>query len=156
MKILNDKGFSLIELLIAVFVFSVGILAVASMQLQAVGSNSGSLIISQATSLAEAKAEELMALDFNHADLQDLDGDDNAGLGNGSEGNTPPAFDNNPGTVGDADYMEPSPDGFFSTYWNVRNNWPNANSKTVRIIVRWAGGGTGRTDATVDVVIPQL
>ncbi len=57
---LSDKeGFTLIEILIAVAIFSIGILAIGSMQLWSVKNNTTGNITTQASMLAKAKIEEL-------------------------------------------------------------------------------------------------
>ncbi len=57
----NQRGFTLIEMLIAVFILSVGLLAVASLQTTAINSNSIANRLSVATSLAQAVMEDLLA-----------------------------------------------------------------------------------------------
>ena len=64
MKRRNDKGFSLIELLIAVTLLAVGLLAVAGLQVTAIKGNSHGNTISQATSLAEDRIEEIRNRDY--------------------------------------------------------------------------------------------
>ncbi len=57
----NQRGFTLIEMLIAVFILSVGLLAMASLQTTAINSNSIANKLSVATSLAQAVMEDLLA-----------------------------------------------------------------------------------------------
>ncbi len=64
------SGFTLVEVLIAIAVFSVGILAVASMQLFNTKNNTTSNIMTQATMLARAQIEQLKNEDIaTSADL---------------------------------------------------------------------------------------
>jgi prepilin-type N-terminal cleavage/methylation domain-containing protein len=66
----KDKtGFSIIEVLIALAIFSIGILAVASMQVSANKESRTSAEITQATGIASDQMENLMLLPFDHADL---------------------------------------------------------------------------------------
>ena len=67
----NNKGFTLIETLIAMAIFSIGILALGSMQLWSVKNNTTGNITTQATLLAKAKIEDLK----NTGDLTSLAGD---------------------------------------------------------------------------------
>jgi len=53
-----NQGFSLIELLIAMAIFSIGIQAVGSLMLSATRNNTNGNILTQATMLARAKIEE--------------------------------------------------------------------------------------------------
>ena len=86
----NDRqGYSLIEVLIAMAVFSIGILAVFSMQITATNGNALARGMTENYNCALDKVEELLALPFNDADLavgvhnvaKDADGIDNDGDG---------------------------------------------------------------------------
>ena len=65
----GDKGFTLIEVLIALAIFSIGILAVASMQLTARLQSRNSSEITEATAIAYNQMEELMLRSFDDNDL---------------------------------------------------------------------------------------
>jgi type IV pilus assembly protein PilV len=58
----SDRGFSLIELLTAMTVFTVGLLAVAGMQLTAIRANACANSLSAAGVLAEGVLEEILAV----------------------------------------------------------------------------------------------
>jgi type IV pilus assembly protein PilV len=64
-----EKGLTLIEVLIALAIFSIGILAVASMEVSARFQSRNSSEITEATSLASNQMEELMLRPFNHSEL---------------------------------------------------------------------------------------
>ena len=67
---IDDRGFTFVELLIVIAIFSIGILAVASMQVTTIHANSSARMSGEATVLAANKIEELMASDYNtDADL---------------------------------------------------------------------------------------
>ncbi len=66
-----QQGFSLIEVLIALVVFSVGILAVASMQITSTGGNAKARYISEATSWGVDKMEDLLNRSYDDAELND-------------------------------------------------------------------------------------
>lgn len=57
----NNKGFTLVELLIALTIFSVGLLALASMQMTSIKGNSTAHVITAMTSLADGLLEELLS-----------------------------------------------------------------------------------------------
>jgi len=57
-----QQGFSLVEVLVAILLLTVGLLALAKMQTQAVASNSFGNQLTQATFLAQDKLEELRLL----------------------------------------------------------------------------------------------
>lgn len=73
----NNRGVSLIEVLIAVAIFAIGISAVAVLQYKTVGGNTRGRMITDATTLAEREMERLMELPY-------------ATLGSGSDNTTAP------------------------------------------------------------------
>ena len=121
----RQDGFSLIEVLIALTVFSVGILAVASMQTTATGGNAKAHYISEATGWAADRMEILLNLDYDDPLLDDSAGT-NAGTAGLDDGKTA-------GTTADGNAT--STDGQYTIYWNVAADQPIANVKTVRVIV---------------------
>lgn len=64
-----DKGFTLIETLIALAIFSIGILAVTSLQVSASLQSRNSSEITEASAIASNQMEELMLRPFDHNDL---------------------------------------------------------------------------------------
>jgi type IV pilus assembly protein PilV len=65
----SDGGFSLVELMIAIAIFSIGVMAVASLQVSAIAGNGGARKIADELVVAETLLEELMAQQYTHADL---------------------------------------------------------------------------------------
>ena len=65
----NNKGFSLIEILIAVSIFSIGILAVATMQIAAINGNKVARKNTKAVTWSSDRADRLLSLPYTHADL---------------------------------------------------------------------------------------
>ncbi|MFA6012488.1 MAG: prepilin-type N-terminal cleavage/methylation domain-containing protein [Desulfobacteraceae bacterium] len=61
----NDNGFTLIEILIAILIFSIGILAVSSLQLNSIKGNTHANSFTIAGSTASNHSENLKALPFN-------------------------------------------------------------------------------------------
>ncbi len=126
-KNINTSGFTLIEILIAMVIFSIGLLAVAKMQISSIQGNSYSQEVTDATILAKDKVEELMAVNYNNLNfLDDVDGDGNDGGGLDDTGN-------------DADYSLPI--GRYTMSWNVSIGFPIDSTKTLRIIVNWQDRG---------------
>ena len=80
-----EAGFSLIEVVVALAVFSIGLLAIFSMQFSAIKTNAVGRGVTENITAATDKVEQLMALSYEHADLtagshlvaQDVDGIDN-------------------------------------------------------------------------------
>ena len=128
----RQSGFTLIEVIIALTIFAVGILAVAAMQGTALRAATTAEQLTQGRAAAKSEAERLLALPFEHDDLRDRDGDGQSGLED-------TGFDNS--SAGDADYG-PSPDqGDFRVYWNVAEDMPRSGAKTLCVIALWRERG---------------
>ena len=76
-KILNlihgksaDGGFSLIEVLLALAIFSIGILAVGGMQIRSINLNAAARIQSEETTAAADWMERLMKMPYDHDMLE--------------------------------------------------------------------------------------
>jgi prepilin-type N-terminal cleavage/methylation domain-containing protein len=61
----NEGGFTLIEILIAISIFMVGILAIGSMQVAALRSNASSMGVTEAINIAQAHMERLQSIRLN-------------------------------------------------------------------------------------------
>ena len=73
----NQKGFSLVELLIALAILALSMLAAASMQFGSIRNNASGNMVTQANMLAKAKMEELKSV----TDLSTIDsGDTESGI----------------------------------------------------------------------------
>lgn len=113
----HESGFTLIEVLIAMVIFSIGVLAVASMQTNALLGNTKGLSQTEATSWATSQVEQLMSLPFTDPLLRS-------------------ATSHGPVT--------PDPENQYQIDWSVVDT-PNPNPvlKTVTVNVSWtdrAGG----------------
>ena len=65
----TTKGFTIIEVLMALAIFAIGILGVAKMQISSTGYNTSSRVYTEAASLGAGQIEELINEDFE--DLAD-------------------------------------------------------------------------------------
>ena len=142
----SSPGFSLLEVLVAIAILSVGILATASMQGAATRSNVIADTRTRATTLAADRIEKLVTLSWTDSLLADADGDGQAGLGETD-------FDNDPSTQGDADHRVTS--GQYSIYWNVADDFPITNTKTITVIVTWQFQGV-QGKVSMERVIPRI
>ena len=124
----NDRGFSIIEVMIAISILSIGILALASMQVAAMRGNSFAVGVTEGSTWALDQIEKLMSLPWTDPSLLDADLDGAGGLDD-------MGFDNDPGTQADADFRVTQ--GKFSIHWNVANNVVTNNTRTVNVIVTW-------------------
>ena len=79
----GEAGFTLIEVLIGISIFAIGLLAVARMQMLSVRNTTVGNLTSQATMLANQKMEEIKMTPFDDLVANevetDIDGDGNAG-----------------------------------------------------------------------------
>lgn len=136
----GQKGFTIIEVLIAVTVLIVGILATGVMQLTAIGGNSLANRTTQATVLASGTIEELMKVGYDDPLL--------AATVTGNMINPRDASILTP-ALGDLENVtvpDQQPDGF-EVFWQVRDNYPFVDCKTIRVIVRRADRGVMRAVA---------
>ena len=65
----GQQGFTLIEVLIAMAIFSIGILAVGAMQITSTNSNASARIHTEEYTWVVDQIERMTALDYEHADL---------------------------------------------------------------------------------------
>jgi len=122
-----EAGFTLIEVLVAIVILTVGLLAVGTMQISAIRGNFMSGNTSTALSLASEKMEDLLNKDFNHADLT------NSVTGN----------DTNLSSITSVDHQENiSEEGvvgagaFYRRIWNIDDE-PGPTTKNMMVIVTW-------------------
>lgn len=65
----GQRGFTLLEVMIALAIFAVGILAVSAMQINSINQNAGARMQTEATTLATDAMERLLALPYDHSQL---------------------------------------------------------------------------------------
>ncbi len=132
----DQKGFSLIEVLIAIVVFTIGILGTIIMQEAFIGGNTTANEVTGAANEASDRMETLMALSYDDASLSDVS---NTGANAGATGldNTDAA-----GSLADGG---PVVDGNLTLFWNVADNYPVFGTKTIRVIVRRLDEGVQKT-----------
>jgi len=145
----NQKGYTLVEVLVALGILGFGLLAVATMQVTAIKVNARASALSQGVTLAQSKVEELMNLPDDHDDLKDqspFNGTnqdlfpttaDGEGDGVDDDGDNFGLDD----TTG-ADGSESN--GRYSIYWNVAIDEPVTASKTIRVSVTWIERGKNK------------
>ncbi len=136
----GQKGFTLLEVIVAISILTVGLLAVASMQGSAIIANATATNITDATTFASDRLEKLASLGYNDTDLEDTDGDGAAGLGDRG-------FDGDPLTGTDADHgitRQNARGKTYSVYWNVAENDAREGTKTIQVIVAWKDHGKAK------------
>jgi len=118
--VVTEKGFTLIEVLMATVVFSLALLGIETMHLSAIQVNSIASRLTQATTLAQDKVERLMAMPYDDPMLDDT-------TATGSTTTYPNAAHPDP---------SPPPQGYTIT-WEVDTDVPSAGLKTINIFVTW-------------------
>ena len=127
----RQSGFTLIEVLIAISILTIGLLAVAKMQVSAIQGNYFSNNTTTALSLAQQKMEDLLGKAYADPDLADTQAGNNANLT----------------SLVTIDHQEPNVDeegvsgsGIYHRVWNVADDTPITDTKTITIIVTWTKG----------------
>ena len=125
---IGEKGFTLLEVIVAISILTFGLLAVASMQMTAIRGNYNASNITEATTVAQDRLENLMGLLYSDPLL--AQGDDLS------------------------DPAPPSPSGYTVTY-DVLNNDPIANTRLITVTVQWQDKGVQK-QSVLTCVKPQV
>ena len=116
-KMNKDNGFTLIEVLITMALFTIGILALAGLQATYIGGNASARFQTESTALATQYLEQLRSLPYDHNDLNPV-----------ANPHQPPAGSTGP----------------YSVQWTVTDNSPVNNVKTISITVTPINRVSGR------------
>ncbi|MBE9543248.1 MAG: prepilin-type N-terminal cleavage/methylation domain-containing protein [Proteobacteria bacterium] len=74
-KKINNRGFSIIEVIFALSIFAIGIMAVSTLSISSINSNASARRLTDATALAEDRLERLTAMPYDDiADGQATEG----------------------------------------------------------------------------------
>lgn len=124
-RITENKGFTIVEVMIALAIFSIGYLAYSGLQISATKSNTKARWLTLAVTCATDRIEQLLDLPYTHADLA-------AGahtLAEAADG-----IDNN----SDGRIDEPGESGPLAFTWTVTDDVPIVNVKTINISISWS------------------
>jgi len=113
----GEGGFTILEVVIAISILSVGLLGVAIMQTTAIRGNDDAYRVSESTTWAQDRLEALMALPYNDTDLD---------IGSAK-----------------ADPVPPTPAGYTITYDVAAG--PIGNTKLITVIVTRSDRGVTKT-----------
>lgn len=136
----GQKGFTLLEVLIALVLLTVGILAAGLMQGSALRGNNLADRTTRASTLASTTIEELMSVEYNDPLLEATVTGDLANPGESSILTQALADIDGVRVPGE------QPEGF-EIFWQVKDDYPLIECKTIRVIVRRADRGVMRTVA---------
>ena len=159
-KVIMDgqAGVTLVEAMIGLAIFAIGVIAVCGMQIAGTNGSSVARQYTEASTIGMDKIEELIALPFNtfdpaliNSDLVDTDGDGCKGCAEDSPEYLG-LFDATPAT---ADHTDTDPSGRYTIYWNIADEDLSDYTKTVSVIVVWNGTGMQRS-VSIQRVIPLI
>ena len=136
-------GFTLMEVLIAMAILSVGILGVATLQITSSKSNLSGGTITNNTVTAQARTEFLMSLPYHNTA--------NLSAGTHTPGQHEDGIDNN----GDGRVDESGETGATVLTYTVDEDTPVVNTKTVTVTVT-RDGFSGQKTSTIVYVIPEV
>ncbi len=142
----SEQGFTLIEVIVAIAVLTIGILSLYTMHVSSINGNASASNMTLGTNWASDRVEILLSRSYGHSDLEDDNGDgtnqpvDANGIdtdgGNFGLDNATPAT---------ADGRDASPDNRYTILWNVGIDTPVPNCKTIRVIVTSQDRGVTKT-----------
>lgn len=141
----NNQGFTLIEVMIALAIFAIGILGIFTMQMTAIKGNASARGVTENYLSGMDKVEELMARPFNDP-LLDAGGPYTLAA-------TADGIDND----GDGTVDETGESGYISLQWQVQDDvmW-GQNIKLVTVTVSSAVNGGQQKTITFDFLKAQL
>ncbi|MGA1790805.1 MAG: type IV pilus modification PilV family protein [bacterium] len=125
---LKNKGFTILEVMVALVFLAVGLLGIAGLHFATISGNHSASHITMAVNLAEDKIEELKRLGFADTALADTDSI-KTDVGTNVRGN--PLLFTSP------DHGDDSPASGFVRVWNVADATPAIGLKTITVIVGW-------------------
>ena len=105
----ENHGYTLIEVLIALAIFAIGFLSLASIQIKSITQNTRARIYTETTAMAVESLERLISLPYDHPDLK----------------------------PGDNPHRMTA--GGYTIEWNVQDNVPVTAAKTIIVSVTGAG-----------------
>jgi prepilin-type N-terminal cleavage/methylation domain-containing protein len=123
----REGGFTLVEVIVAVSILAIGLLAVASLQTSAITGNYRAYKLTEGTTWAQDKLEYLMGKDYDDAELNLVD----------------------PGGPDD-----PKNNGEYQVYWKISLSGVS-NAKLIEVWTEWEEKGVPKASGVTSVK-PQI
>ena len=135
----NNKGFTVVELMVAVVITVIAFVGLATMEIACINGNSIASNVTIGITLAQDKMEDLMSLNINDPELDDNNVNNNVNLREGIEdfadmGSLATADDGHREENIDA---KGNAGGMYTRFWNVADDTPIDGQKTLVVIVTW-------------------
>jgi type IV pilus assembly protein PilV len=143
-----DRGFTLIEILIAMTIFAIGMLAIGAIQITATKTNAIARDVTDKSNIAKGLVENLMTLRYNDPAL--TAGEHSLSAGNLRQDNDGIDNDN------DGRVDEDEEAGFISVSWNVQNGKPVPNTKSIEVTVNRTSVLAGTRQVTLTFIKGNL
>lgn len=128
----NQEGMTLVEVMVAMLVMGISLVALTTMQVSSSASNVAARKMGEANTIASRSLEMLMGLSYDDPLWDDVDGDGNAGL------------EDKTAADADGNFMADYGGQQYSVFWNVSVDDPIPNQKTVQIIANRTEMGINR------------
>ena len=126
-KLNEQKGFSLVEMMVAVCIMAIAFAGLATMEIACINGNTIASNVTMGITLAQDKMEELNSVDYNDPRVDDVNTGNNADLRNDAN----------------IDFSETgideqgNPGGMYDRIWNIAEDVPSDGQKTIVVIVTW-------------------
>lgn len=137
----DDRGFTLVELLVAVCVMAIAFAGLATMQIACINGNSIANNVTTGMTLAQDKMEELKSLDYNDPELANNNASNDLNLEDATDDSALVGYNAN----SDDGHREIDIDaegnagGMYTRFWNISDDTPTTGMKTISVVVTWTG-----------------
>jgi len=133
----NQRGFSLIEAIIAMVILTIGLLAVGLMQIGAMKGNTTALTRADGVAMAQSVMDTLISSSLDNALLTDNGSVLDAGAATAGSPPVPGNADHAGGELFGANPVQGVNGMNYTVFWNVADDTPINDAKTVRLFVYW-------------------
>ncbi len=140
----DHQGFTLIEVLVSMAIFAIGIIACYAMQVRSSTTAGRANSVATSSTWATYLIEDFLALDYNDPLLENSAGDAKDGFKNidDTASGSPDGvrYIRPDGTVSSTVAVAPAATDLYAVYWNVADDRPLMGVKQIRVTVVKNGG----------------